>query len=405
MAHRSSSSVRTAPTVESALGAKSKFFGTTPTAGLARSSSRPIDAQSSVMSSESSSYPPFMVTTIAATVVARVFDVGVAAGVSAAELEAILRRRRADLVDGARVSMTATYACFAHCLERTRDPGFPIHVAQSVTLEDYSVLGFALLTSTNADEALERLRRYGHIISDSGTWRSSTQNPLELLWIRSGARTLGHRAANECAIAEIVSGIRRGFGRSLAPRRVFFRHAAPSDVRAHRRFFDAPIEWSAGRDGLLLPPEILTAAPANPNPAMSRYFGDVLERRGNPRATTTERVRMVLVERLASGPPTAAELAPRLGMSERSLRRALDDEGTTFRELLDDLRKTTAREMLDAKKSVTEIAFLLGFSETSALSRAFRRWYGESPRALTAPGRSGTAARTRRARTAAPSAG
>jgi AraC-like DNA-binding protein len=67
-------------------------------------------------------------------------------------------------------------------------------------------------------------------------------------------------------------------------------------------------------------------------------------------------------------------------MSERSLRRALADEETSFRDVLDDVRRTIALEMLQANQSVTEIAFLLGFSETSALSRAFRRWHGKSIR-------------------------
>ena len=64
------------------------------------------------------------------------------------------------------------------------------------------------------------------------------------------------------------------------------------------------------------------------------------------------------------------------------MRRALAEEGTSYRALLDDLRREAAFELLDGKRTVTETAFLLGFSETSALSRAFRRWYGTSTRSL-----------------------
>jgi AraC-like DNA-binding protein len=323
-----------------------------------------------------------MVSTITATVVARAFDVGVRHGVPAAELEAVLGRHRADLVDGARVPMPPMYALFAHCLRHTDDPSFPLRVAEAVTLEDYAVLGFGLMTASSAEESLERLRRFGHLVSDSGAWRMGKVGAagVELRWVRSGARTLGHRAANECAIAELVGGLRRGFGRALAPRRVMFRHPPPADLRAHATFFRAPIAWRAPHDGVVLPGEILARTPTSAHPTMSKFFGDVLERSGQPRATASARVRAALAERLSSGPPTAAQLAAHLGMSERSLRRALAAEAATFRMLLDELRRTTARELLDAGTSVTEIAFLLGFSETSALSRAFRRWHGASPR-------------------------
>lgn len=97
-------------------------------------------------------------------------------------------------------------------------------------------------------------------------------------------------------------------------------------------------------------------------------------------SSTSDRVRAALLERLSSGSPTAARLAEDLGMSERSLRRALADEGTSYRALLAELRRDAAMELFQSNTSVTEAAFLLGFSETSALSRAFRRWTGTSTR-------------------------
>nr|WP_284668742.1 helix-turn-helix transcriptional regulator [Myxococcus sp. SDU36] len=78
-----------------------------------------------------------------------------------------------------------------------------------------------------------------------------------------------------------------------------------------------------------------------------------------------------------------AAVAQRLGTTERTLRRRLDEEQVSFSELMDDVRKTAARDHLqDTRASVSDLAFLLGFSEVSAFSRAFTRWYGTSPRAF-----------------------
>ena len=320
--------------------------------------------------------------TLLASVVARVVDEAVRRGVEAKELAAIVGPRD-GLVGDARVSIEATFRAFSLAMGTTRDPAFPIHVARSVSLEDYSVLGFAVMTSANAEVVFERMARFGHLISDSGIWKTKRRaSALELSWVRPRQRTLGVRTANECAVAEIAGGLRNGFGAAGAPLRVHVRHPAPNVTRAHEEHFGAPIVWASARDGLDLPLSLLSARPlrGGDNPALSAYFEVVLEQRAKTTATSVDRVRAVLVEGLSSGPPSAAKVARELGMSERSLRRSLADEGTTYRALLDALRREAALELLESKRSVTETAFLLGFSETSALSRAFRRWYGTSTR-------------------------
>jgi AraC-like DNA-binding protein len=323
-----------------------------------------------------------MVRTLAATVAARAFDVGVGAGVPAAELEAIFGVPRAALGGDARVNIRDVFACFARCMQHTQDPSYPLRVAATVTMEDYAVLGFAMMTSTCVDESFARLERYGHVVSDSGAWRVAWRDDgaVRLAWDRPGARTLGHRGANECAIAELLGGLRRSFGESFAPTGVSFLHPAPPDLRAHAAYFRAPIAWSAPWEGVELPASVRSARPSTQNPALSRFFAGVLEGYGPASPRCADRVRAAIARSLPSGAPSAAQIAASLGMSERSLRRALAAEETSFRAVLDDLRGATARDLFAAHKSVTEVAFLLGFSETSALSRAFRRWNGHSPR-------------------------
>ena len=98
------------------------------------------------------------------------------------------------------------------------------------------------------------------------------------------------------------------------------------------------------------------------------------------RDTWTARVREILAAELARGAPTLEQIAYRLGVTERTLRRRLHDEGTSHKEVLAELRLSLAQRHLSERVlSVAEIAFLLGFAEPSAFHKAFRRWTGRAP--------------------------
>jgi AraC-like DNA-binding protein len=92
------------------------------------------------------------------------------------------------------------------------------------------------------------------------------------------------------------------------------------------------------------------------------------------------RCKAQFLEQLASGEPSAEDIAQRLNMSSRTLQRKLAEANTTYLKLVDDCRRDLAlRYITDPDKSITDITFLLGFSSQSAFSRAFRRWTGSSP--------------------------
>ncbi|XXX72823.1 helix-turn-helix transcriptional regulator [Sorangium sp. So ce134] len=93
-----------------------------------------------------------------------------------------------------------------------------------------------------------------------------------------------------------------------------------------------------------------------------------------------DRHRDAVARLLASGEPSASVVARQFGTSERTLRRHLEDEGTTLRQIVAEVRRHTAEELLrESDTSTSEIAFLLGFSEVTAFARAFKRWSGRTP--------------------------
>ncbi|MEM7606283.1 MAG: helix-turn-helix transcriptional regulator, partial [Myxococcota bacterium] len=95
------------------------------------------------------------------------------------------------------------------------------------------------------------------------------------------------------------------------------------------------------------------------------------------------RVRIEVSQTLADGVPSISDTAKRLGMSSRTLQRRLSASGYTYQQLIDEARRQLAEKLLrQTEYSVQEVAFLTGFSEQSAFTRAFKRWAGQTPRSF-----------------------
>jgi AraC-like DNA-binding protein len=131
-----------------------------------------------------------------------------------------------------------------------------------------------------------------------------------------------------------------------------------------------------------MPLTVLDASLISSDPALlailSRAAGDS-QRRGPEPATIAAQVARVLGEALRSDDANIAHVAKRLGMTSRSLQRRLKDEATSFGAVRERVRRELAQRYLDDKLAISEISFLLGFSEPSAFFRAFKRWTGTTP--------------------------
>ncbi|MEM9072373.1 MAG: helix-turn-helix domain-containing protein, partial [Myxococcota bacterium] len=237
-------------------------------------------------------------------------------------------------------------------------------------------------------EAITRAARYARVAFDYGVdWQVFEEDDVIRISFPTSPTTLAERIATEVGVAAFLHYFRTMGRQDVVPSDVVFSHAAPADTRAHKAFFRGPIRWGAGVPGFAFDAayaerSVLPKADRSMNQFFERYADDLLEQM--QRGTTARaRVRAIVEVELANGDPSSGQVAKRLAMSERSLRRTLREEGTTFREVVDEVRHGRALSLLRAPQmSVAQVAYLLGFSDVSTFSRAFKRWTGTSPRAF-----------------------
>ncbi|NBB13220.1 AraC family transcriptional regulator [Pseudomonas sp. SLFW] len=189
--------------------------------------------------------------------------------------------------------------------------------------------------------------------------------------------------------AELTMGmalnlVRHVLGPDWAPRQVAFEHARPQDWHEHRDVFHADVQFAQGCNSLLIPKsELIGKAMPGSDPILLMLIKDAIRQLGDNGSETTllERARQTILATLHLGEPALDEIAHNLGLSEWALQRKLRDHGLSFTQLVDQIRQETALAHLKQQNlSVTQLASLLGYSETSAFSRAFKRWFGVSPK-------------------------
>ncbi len=299
-----------------------------------------------------------------------------------------------------RVADRVFFDLWAAVARAARRPSLPVDFGAQTRFEHLGLFGLAIRTAGTVAEAFERTRRFQTLFTNSGKIHLEADgDALWWRWSRPGARSLGLRLANEAALVEQVALVRELLP-GATPRRVRLRHPAPVDVAAHRRFFGCTLEWSAVDEGICWPASVFERQMPAVEPALSRYFSDEATRKlaALDGETVSSRTREVLARRLVSGDLCLEAVAAELALTPRRLRTGLAAEDTNLRTLLDEVRRDTARVLVDTgRHSMTEIAFLLGLSETSAFSRAWRRWFGEAPRASRGSSRASTGS-SRRAR-------
>ncbi len=305
-------------------------------------------------------------------------------GFNAASIRTL--RGMAELTDpDLRVPEASVEAAWQLATTLTHDDAVGVHLAEGLPRGALDLVEFAFRSSASLRSALERLVRYGRVISDRVAARVDANGEGLLLAFGDIGSTALHPGRAEFALAAALKLARDSTGHEIIPQQVCFAHSAPPDVSEHRRFFRGPVRFAAGSTAMILSASdaarpMLGADEALSSVVRRRLEKALVERDRQEAGPFSGRVRRLVVEHFGGAAVTPSTVARALSVSERTLSRRLADEGTSFRSILDDVRREFACALLqDRSLSVGDIAFFLQYSEPAAFHRAFRRWTGRAP--------------------------
>lgn len=286
----------------------------------------------------------------------------------------------------ARVPLATLHDLWDVVVRRTGRMDAALQGAQSYAPGDYGLVGFVAMNCATLGEALQQVVRYMSLWTDDPGIRAHDDGLIEVEYRSRFADRPGVRCATEATLAEILHGARLLTQGPLAPVKVTFTHQGPSDPAAHERFFGAPVRFRQPHTAMQMTKAQLELALPKADAQLGAFLramaNEALARHRGAQDSPLDQIRSLIADELHKGLPSLDSIAHRMATSERTLRRRLEQEGTSFREVLDETRSAIARSYVrDRRMPLAEVAFMLGFSEPSAFHRAFKRWTSTTPRA------------------------
>ncbi len=267
--------------------------------------------------------------------------------------------------------------------ELTRDPDFGLRCSSLVRPGDLGVIEYVFRKSRTVGEGIHRVIRYFRVAHDVARFEMTERDGEVLLQhVLPGRRSLP-RAPVDFILGNPVRLARSCTEPGLNPLKVQLDYPEPADTTLLERHFQCQLCFSSDVRGIVYRTTDLEVALVESDPSLcavlDQHAQQVLDRL--PRISTlSDRVRELLSSQLSGGSTDALTVAAHLRMSVRTLHRRLAEEGTSHKALLEELRREMCQSLLRRPDiSISEVAFMVGFSEPSAFHRAYKRWTGMTP--------------------------
>jgi AraC-like DNA-binding protein len=284
---------------------------------------------------------------------------------------------------GARLPTEKISRLWELAVERSGNPAIGLAQHQVARPAAFDVVGYAMMSCRDLRAAFERLIRYLLILSDALTMTMSEERAgCRVTFVLLGGDRPVPRQRIEFIFIMVISFCRWISGRAVHPVAVDLPYPTPEDPTRYRDAFRCPVSFDASSASMVFATTDLSVPLPTSNPTLAelheRFAGEYLARFDH--AQTSYRAREVIIRRLPDGEPRRDDVASELCMSERTLQRRLEEESTSFVELLDDTRRELAEQYLGRLNlSLGQAAYLLGFADQSSFFRACRRWFDLSP--------------------------
>ncbi len=284
----------------------------------------------------------------------------------------------------ARMSASTAFAMLEDAVCITQDVDLGLRAALRTEPGDYAALEYVAASSRSVEEALVALERYIFLAWDGA--RPSYLREAGRVYVEYFHPSESVcRAAVDYALALSYLSHSRWVGGDTSQWEVWFPYPLPESTKVHCEVFDPKMQmrFGASRSAFIIPESDLAKPLRTADPKLKelliRYVEDRFGSRA-PEASLIARVSSMILQELNGGNPAADPIAVKLGVSRRTLTRRLEEEGTSFKRLLSDVRCAMAvRYLIVDRLSISDVVKRLGYSEPAAFHKAFKRWLGVTP--------------------------
>jgi AraC-like DNA-binding protein len=286
------------------------------------------------------------------------------------------------------LSLASYCRLFEQCSRITRNDNFGLWFGNQFNPRDLGLWGYATISAPTLGAALSTMVELFPLHQQSSVMHfgKNSDGLAKLEYRIETPEIIERRQDAELSLGMFLNVMRECLGATWAPEEVHFEHPRPEAWREHERAFGAPVFFSQPTNALILKPDVMTTPMPHRDARLTAAMRQCLQQlseRTDLRVSVTDRVRVAIRSRLPEGFPALDDIAAELRLSVGVVQRELHREGLSYRTLVEMTRRDLALSYVQQRQlPFSEIAFLLGYSELSAFSRAVHRWTGQSPRAL-----------------------
>ena len=309
------------------------------------------------------------------------------AGWAEGRITSTLGLRRDQIELRRRIPLDKYLALLDLAAEVARDPHFGLHFGATYAFETVGLLAYIARNSPNLGAAITNAMRYLRLHIDAAELSLDFAGPeVRLVYRLTDPSIPPSRHYSELAMVCFVKFVRLAIDDTWSPHEIQFRHDPPADVSPYQQLFGALVRFGQGDNAMLFERGLLSRPLRTADHQLLHFLEEharvVLAELPVPKDDLIGQLRRFVVGALPHDGAGLSAAARTLGMSTRTLQRRLREGGILYAQLVEDVRRQLSdRYLADANLSLGEIAYLLGYSESSAFNRAYRRWTGRTPSA------------------------
>jgi len=262
------------------------------------------------------------------------------------------------------------------------DEAIGIRAASVISPSQFGALGYAWQASLTLRQGCERLERFARVLNNKVVFKVSDSYDCMVVTMQLNIPSENLAVRDDAALAIITRMSRMVCGDRFRLKTVNFKHPVPRDMKPYFEFFACELNFDQPENQLFIPLNFADEVLVGSNSELALLNDQVVTRRlaMMDKNDIVARVQSALMEQLPKGNISDDSVAESLHMSVRTMHRKLAEEDSNFRTLLVEMRRDLAEHYIqDNSLTLTEISLLLGFSEPSSFSRAFKGWTGSAP--------------------------